>query len=155
MSSLVFAWGNPGRGDDALGPALAERLAAALPAHPEWGGVDILTDFQLQPEHALDLADRQRVVFVDASVSCVPPFVFEPLRPVRNFGYTTHAMQPEALLAVFRQISGCEPPPAWLLTVRGYAFALGDPLSPDARTNLEAAFDFLTARLTEGWQRQR
>jgi hydrogenase maturation protease len=150
MSLLVFAWGNPGRGDDALGPALAERLAAALPAHPEWGGVDILTDFQLQPEHALDLADRERVVFVDASVSCVPPFVFERLQPVRNFGYTTHAMQPESLLAVFRQISGREPPPAWLLTVRGFSFALGDPLSPGARTNLEAAFDFLTARLAGG-----
>ena len=51
-----------------------------------------------------------RVLFVDASVSCVPPYVFDRLQPVRDFGYTTHAMKPEALLAVFRQVTGREPP---------------------------------------------
>ena len=56
--ALVFAWGNPSRGDDALGPALVERLEAARPAHPEWGELALLTDFQLQPEHA----DRKSVV---------------------------------------------------------------------------------------------
>ncbi|MCO5097230.1 MAG: hypothetical protein M9884_07135 [Rhodocyclaceae bacterium] len=48
-------------------------------------------------------------------------------------------MKPEALLAVFRQITGGDPPPAWLLTVRGESFELGEPLSPIARGNLEAA----------------
>ncbi|MBL8482901.1 MAG: Ni/Fe hydrogenase, partial [Rhodocyclaceae bacterium] len=44
----MFAWGNPGRGDDALGPLFAERIEALdLP------GVECLTDFQLQVEHAL------------------------------------------------------------------------------------------------------
>lgn len=151
MSTLLFAWGNPSRGDDALGPALIERIAAAQPGRPEWGEVDLLTDFQLQPEHALDLEGRSRVLFVDASVSCVPPFIFERLQPVRDFGYTTHAMKPEALLAVYRQVSGRAPPPAWLLTVRGVSFALGDALSPQARANLEAALDFLAARLGEEW----
>jgi hypothetical protein len=46
---LVFAWGNPSRGDDALGPLFAERIEAlGLP------GVECLTDFQLQVEHALE-----------------------------------------------------------------------------------------------------
>ena len=151
MSVLIFGWGNPSRGDDALGPALIERIEAALPQHPEWGGVTLLTDFQLQPEHALDLEGRSRVLFVDASVSCAAPFAFGPLQPLRDFGYTTHAMKPEALLAVFRQITGGDPPPAWLLTVRGESFELGEPLSPIARGNLEAALGHVESLLGGAW----
>lgn len=153
MSALIFAWGNPSRGDDALGPALIERLEAALPQHPEWGGVALLTDFQLQPEHALDLDGCERVLFVDASVSCAAPYAFDRLRPVRDFGYTTHAMKPEALLAVFRQVTGREPPPAWLLTIRGDSFELGEPLGAGARAHLEAAAGFVESLLAGDWQR--
>ena len=134
-SVLVFGWGNPSRGDDALGPALIERIAAEL------------------PEHALDLEGQDRVLFVDASVSCVSPYAFDRLRPLPGFGYTTHAMQPEALLAVFRQVSGSEPPPAWLLTVRGESFELGEPLSAAAARHLEAATVFVTSLLSGEWQR--
>ena len=151
MSVLIFAWGNPSRGDDALGPALIERLEAALPQHLEWGDVMLLTDFQLQPEHAVDLEGRSRVLFVDASVSCAAPFAFERIQPVRDFGYTTHAMKPEALLAVFRQITGGEPPPAWLLTVRGVSFELGEPLSSAARSHLDAAVSHVESLLAGAW----
>lgn len=64
---LVLGWGNPSRGDDALGPMLVDALVAyagrALPA----GTVDCLSDYQLQIEHALDLVGRERVLFVDAA----------------------------------------------------------------------------------------
>ena len=153
MSTLLFAWGNPSRGDDALGPALLERIAAAQPGHPEWGEVDLLTDFQLQPEHALDLEGRDRVLFVDASVSCVPPYAFDRLQPARDVGYTTHAMKPEALLAVFLQVTGRAPPPAWLLTIRGQAFELGEPLSAEAAEHLASATGFVESLLSGEWQR--
>jgi hydrogenase maturation protease len=152
MSVLIFAWGNPSRGDDALGPALVERIAAALPHHPEWGEVALLTDFQLQPEHVLDLAGRDRVLFVDASVSCVSPYVFERLQPKRDFGYTSHALKPEALLAVFRQVYGREPPPAWLLSVRAASFELGTPLGAEAERHLQAATEFVESLLGGAWR---
>ncbi len=58
---LVLAWGNPSRGDDAIGPAFAQAVEAwCLP------GVEVLTDFQLQIEHSLDLSGRRCVLFVDA-----------------------------------------------------------------------------------------
>lgn len=150
---LVFGWGNPSRGDDALGPALVARIEVTLPRHPEWGEVALLTDFQLQPEHALDLEGRRRVLFVDASVSCAPPYAFEALLPAGGFGYTTHAMEPAALLAVFRQVSGVDPPPAWLLTVRGDSFELGEPLSPSASVHLDAAVGFVESLLAGDWSR--
>lgn len=150
---LLFAWGNPSRGDDALGPALLERIEAALPGHPEWGDVALLNDFQLQPEHALDLEGRERVLFIDASVSCAEPYAFERLQPARDLGYTTHAMKPEALLTVFNQVTGRMPPPAWLLTMRGLSFELGEPLGAAARTHLDAAVGFVESLLSGQWQR--
>ncbi len=152
MSVLIFGYGNPSRGDDALGPLLLERLEAVLPAHPEWGEVALLTDFQLQPEHALDLEGRERVLLVDASVSCPAPFAFSQPAPAPQAGYTTHAMSPGALLAAFRQVTGRAPPPAYLLTIRGVAFELGEPLSPPARAHFEAALAFLPRWLAGDWQ---
>jgi hydrogenase maturation protease len=145
---LVFTWGNPSRGDDALGPALYDRLleqraAGGLP------GVDLLTDFQLQIEHALDLRGRQRVVFVDASVSATPPYVFRALQPDPDVAFTTHAMSPGAILSVFARVEQHAPPPSFLLSVRGYEFGLGQSLSPAASRHLDAACDFLQRWLSD------
>lgn len=131
---LIFAYGNPSRGDDALGPLLLERLAALnLP------GVELLTDFQLQVEHALDLQGRERVLFIDASVSCPPPYLFTRQQPQQDASYTSHAMSPAALLQACLDLHGSAPP-AWLLAVRGDNFELGEELSAGARRNLEQAF---------------
>ena len=40
------------------------------------------------------------------------------------------------------------PPTCWVLAVRGYAFELGEPLSPEAEGNLQAAMDALIGRLS-------
>lgn len=145
---LVFTWGNPSRGDDALGPLLHDRLlekqaAGRLP------GVDLLTDFQLQIEHALDLRQRDCVVFVDASVSVPAPFGFRPLQAEEDVGYTTHAMSPGAVLSVFSRVEQRPPPTAFLLSIRGYEFGLGLPLSAAARGHLDAACVFLEQWLAE------
>lgn len=139
---LVFGWGNPSRGDDALGPLFIERLQAqfdALPAAAPRRGVDMQTDFQLQVEHALDLVGRDRVLFVDASLSCEAPFEVSVLRPSRDASFTTHAMSPEAVMQVYRQLHGAEPPPCTLLAIRGEAFELGEPTSEAALANLALA----------------
>jgi hydrogenase maturation protease len=141
---LVFAWGNPSRGDDALGPALLERLQAEGEALSH---VEFLTDYQLQIEHAVDLEGRDLVLFVDADLGAEAPFELRRVEPEAEIGYTTHAMSPGALLAVYRRIEG-EPPPAYELGIRGYAFELGTPLSPGAERNLEAALARIRQLLT-------
>lgn len=140
---LVFAWGNPSRGDDALGPRFAEQLAGRLAEHPAArpgaDAVECLTDFQLQVEHALDLAGRQRVLFVDASASCAEPFEVRRVRPDPSSSFTTHALEPEAVLHVYRQLHGCDPPPCTLLAIRGEGFGLGEPPSAAALAHLDQA----------------
>ena len=77
---LVFGVGNPSRNDDALGPLFIERLDAWSATSDDLPiKLATLTDFQWQIEHALDLVDIDVVVFVDASVSALPPFELEPL----------------------------------------------------------------------------
>lgn len=136
--TLIFGWGNPSRGDDALGPLFLERLEVLSAEHPEWGEIECLTDFQLQVEHALDLRGRERVLFVDASVNAPAPFTFSRLQPARDASFTTHAMTPEAVLQVYQDIEG-QPPPCWLLSIRAYQFELGDAISSSAQENLAAA----------------
>jgi hydrogenase maturation protease len=136
---LVLGWGNPGRGDDALGPLLVERLEqfaqAALPA----GRLECLTDFQLQVEHALDLVGRERVLFVDAALGLAAPFVVRDLQPARGAGIGSHALAAEAVLQVFQQLHGRAPPPSTLLAIRGSAFELGAAPGRDALEDLELA----------------
>lgn len=135
---LVFGYGNPSRGDDALGPLLVEALRQQVESG-ELRDLDLLTDFQLQVEHALDLRERRQVLFVDAAESGPEPFALTPLVPQADFGYTSHAMSAAAVLGVFEQIEGRPAPPASLLAIRGYAFNLGEPLSTQAQSNLDAA----------------
>ena len=139
-SLLIFGYGNPSRGDDALGPLLLEQLQAV-----ELSGVEILTDFQLQVEHALDLEDRELVLFIDAHLSCKPPFAFTHLQAESDRSYTTHAISPAAVLQVYQDIQHRPPPPSFLLGIRGERFELGEGLSGNAKANLDAALQFALA----------
>jgi len=139
---LVIGIGNPSRGDDAIGPLAVERLQALdLP------GIELLTDFQLQVEHALDLIGRREVVFIDAAASGAEPFAFAPARPAADASATSHALSPAAVLDAFLRVADAPLPAAYVLAVRGYAFELGAPLSAAAARNLDAALQMLVARL--------
>lgn len=147
---LVIGIGNPSRGDDALGPLLLERIEAQkLP------GVECLTDFQLQVEHALDLVDREIVVFVDATVEGEAPFTLEAVAPERDASATTHALSPAAVLDTYVRVTGLPLPSAHVLAIRGYAFELGAPLSEQAAANLDAAAACLAKRLRSASMRHR
>ncbi len=155
---LIFTYGNPSRGDDALGPAMYDLLVeykreSSKLANNKLGGVDLLTDFQLQIEHAVDLEHRQLVIFVDACVSSQGPYGIHELQAERDESYTTHAMSPASVLEVFRQINHRDPPLAYLLKIRGYEFELGQDISEQAGVNLQQAFEFITNTISNdvGW----
>jgi len=142
-SVVVFAVGNPSRGDDALGPELCGRLEKWLEIEPLATQVELIEDFQLQIEHALDLQSRQLVLFIDAGIGTRAPFDFGPTKPVDRIGHSTHALEPGSVLQVFRDTEGHEPPPAFTLCVAGCSFELGDALSTQALSHAEQAFTFV------------
>jgi hydrogenase maturation protease len=142
---LIFGWGNPARGDDALGPLFVDRIEALnLP------DIDCLTDFQLQVEHALDLAGRKLVLFVDASLVAAIPFEVKRLAPARDTSISTHAIKPEVVMQVYVELHDQEPPPCYLLAIRGENLELGSDISPAARQALEAACGWIDGWLLTG-----
>ncbi len=151
---LLFGYGNLSRGDDALGPLLLEYVES----HCGLDAIEILSDFQLQIEHALDLENRDLVLFVDASVACVDAFDFVVLEPARDKSYTTHAMSPAAVLDVYQSIKKLAPPPCFLLSIKAEKFELGDGLSVNAKNNLAQACRFAVHLLSnpdaDSWLKQ-
>ena len=142
---LIFGYGNPGRGDDGLGPAFldgVERLD--LPQ------VECQTDMQLQVEHVMDMQGRNMVLFVDADASCDSPFRFSEISAEKDDSYTSHAMTPQALLHAYTNVFGQQSPAGFLLRIRGERFELGDELSAVARSNLDKALEQLRPLFTEG-----
>ena len=132
---LVLAVGNPSRGDDAIGPMLAERLAVE-----KLEGIEVLSDLQLNPEHALDIAGRERVLFVDASESGMCPYELHDLYPDYDASWSTHQLSPGGLLYLCEALDLGLPGRAELLAVRGRNFELG--ASP-SHAHLETAWRVL------------
>ena len=136
---LLFGYGNPSRGDDALGALVLEFVQH----HINLSGLELLTDFQLQVEHALDLQNRQLVLFVDAAVNSGKPFNFSELKAEKDNSYTSHAVSPASVLSVYETVINLPPPPSFMLSLQGANFELGEGLSTIAASNLNLACRFI------------
>lgn len=151
---LIFGYGNLSRGDDALGPLLLEAIQEKV----DLPTCEILSDFQLQVEHALDLENRKLVLFVDAAFSCTANFELMQLQPIKDKSYTTHAMSPASVLQVYQSIIKLPPPPCFLLSIQAFQFELGAAMSQQATKNLQLALSFVEALLNNAelsfWQQQ-
>ncbi|WP_410498480.1 hydrogenase maturation protease [Chitinibacter sp. S2-10] len=126
---LFFGYGNPARGDDALGPMLAEKLCRWVSEHDLESQIEILTDFQLSPEHAYDLAGRELVIFADASTKLTEPYHWQTLIPSEPVAWVSHASTPANLLWHCHTLLGNIPKASYILALQGNTFELGETLS--------------------------
>jgi hydrogenase maturation protease len=147
---LIFTYGNPSRGDDALGPAMFDLLERKQKMAHTASPVELLTEYQLQIEHTIDLEQRECVLFIDASASCPSPYEFYKLQAEQDDSYTTHAMSPAALLAVYQKINQREPPPSYMIAIRGYEFDLGQTITEQAMVNFRQSYEFIETLLGTG-----
>lgn len=126
---LVIGYGNTLRGDDGVGPRIAEAVAALrLP------GVQTCSCQQLSPEHAALLARAERVIFVDAAVDAPREVQWRPLTPGPTPQLMAHAADPRTLLALAREVFG-HVPAAWWLTIPARHMEFSETLSPEAQTH--------------------
>ena len=146
---LIFAVGNESRGDDALGPLLLRELDAWLTASNHSAQFELLEDFQLQIEHAMDMKDRQLVLFVDAGINMRAPFAFYRAQANEEPVLYSHALSPAAVLKVYTQFYNEPQPDAFILCIRGERFELGESISKQAEDNLAGAVEFGKALLRE------
>jgi hydrogenase maturation protease len=139
---LLIGYGNPARGDDGLGPALAAAVA-------EWAldGVTVETDYQLHVEHAADAAEYDVVIFADADVVGPGPFRFRTLEPKTELSFTSHSVSPAGILGLAQRLFSARSR-GYVLGIRGHAFGeFAEELSEEARRNLAVALAFMEKAL--------
>ena len=141
---LLIGYGNPGRLDDGLGPALAAAVEKLnIP------GITVEANYQLNVEDAAAMAQHDFVVFADADVTGPEPFSFRRIQPKREISFSSHSVEPEALFGLAQQLFGAKTE-GYVLAIRGYCFDdFGESLSDRARANLAAAVEFITPVLRE------
>lgn len=142
---LLIGYGNPGRQDDGLGPALAEIVEQL-----ELPGVSVDSDYQLTVEHAEMAAHHGTVVFADATMKGEETFSWTPVEPAAaGIRFTSHHLSPADVLALARDLFAAEPT-GYILAMRGQRFGEFDSgLSADAQKALEDAAEFLTAKIRD------
>jgi hydrogenase maturation protease len=126
-NTLIVGYGNPLRGDDGVGQAVAQAFAGGNAID----GVDALACHQLTPELAERFAAAARVVLIDVAagreagrVSVIP---LEPApAPASTLG---HHVEPAQLLHMAQKLYG-RSPDAYLVTVGAGSLELGEGLSP-------------------------
>lgn len=143
---LLYGYGNPGRLDDGLGPALIRELA-----NRELGRLATLeSGYQLQVEDAALVGEHDVVVFADAAAAGPAPFELRRLTPRLAVAFSTHSVAPEAVLALAQEHFNGDTV-GYILGIRGYQFDdYGEGLSPEARRNLSAAADYVCQALRDG-----
>ena len=141
----VFAWGNTARGDDAIGPILAERLRAM-----EVPELRVIEDHQLNIEHVTDIENGSAVLFIDASIEIDEGFKLERIGPSRDGNFSTHAISPQALLNVYEQTMKQPAPESWLLHVAAREFELGAEPGDVAIRAIDEAGRFLIGLIERG-----
>lgn len=126
-TTLVIGYGNDLRGDDAAGVCAASRLAEDSSGHRT-----IVTQ-QLTPDLAADIAQAERVVFVDAypAADHAAPLRVEkvPVDGGTRASPLAHRSDPAGLLGLARQLFGAVPE-AWVVGIPAFCFEAGEAMSP-------------------------
>ncbi|HET7490001.1 MAG TPA: hydrogenase maturation protease [Acidimicrobiales bacterium] len=142
---LVVGVGNPLRGDDGAGPA----VAALAGDDPRLAGATVRRAVQLTPELAADVANASVVVVVDARFGDEPGAVdVARVAPAAGRPALSHHLDAGALAALTALAYG-RVPPVYVVGIGASGFAAGAPLSDDVRAALPAALDAVAAIVAE------
>ena len=144
---LLYAYGNPGRGDDGLGSAFIERMEQWIRQN-NLQRVSTESNFQLNIEDASTISQFDLVIFIDASKVEMDSFQFTQLRPEPQHAFTTHSVSPSTLVLLCEELYG-KSPLVYLLQVKGYGWEFEATLSLKAEENLEKALKFIQKAITD------
>jgi hydrogenase maturation protease len=135
---LVVGLGRRDRGDDAVGPAVAERAMELVPA-----GVTVVE--RMEPAGLIEAwAGADLVVVTDAVRSGQPPGTVHVLHachgplPVRTGAGGTHDLGLAEVIELGRALQRL-PPELVVIGVEAQQFGLGEPMSPQVSACVELA----------------
>lgn len=144
MKTLVIGYGNPLRGDDALGHAAAEAIASL-----QIPNVEVIRVHQLLPELCDNIKNADRVLFIDAAIlDDAQGFRCERIHPIRSHVALGHHETAGNVLALAGELYD-RVPEAWLLSVAACSFEHGASISPFAQANLDTALAWIRCFLSQ------
>ena len=138
---LVYGYGNPGRKDDGLGPAFAEKIENWV-KKVRISGIDTDSNYQLNIEDAYNISEYDIVIYADASKEEIEHFIIDRVAPSGKTAFNTHSVSPGFVLDLCNRLYAKDPL-VLLLHIKGYDFSLEENLTAGAAENLEMAFNFI------------
>jgi hydrogenase maturation protease len=125
---LILACGNTLRGDDGIGPWLAEWAEEKF---REDTRIRVIARQQWTPDLAEDVAQSDSVLFIDCSIEAAPGSVsiveVHPSAPTQ--GFATHQLGATEILALARELYHSVPHNAVIFTVGAGSTELGEVFS--------------------------
>lgn len=143
---LIYGYGNPGRQDDGLGNAFVERMEQWV-RQQAIEDIEFDSNYQLNIEDSIAIADKDLVIFVDASVEEeIDDFALTRVKGTSDVAFTTHAASPGYVFKLCQDLYN-KSPATLLLHIKGYEWSFTEGLTDAAEKNLEAAMAFLKEKL--------
>jgi hydrogenase maturation protease len=139
---LILACGNTLRGDDGVGPWLAQWAEDRFRSDPE---IRVLSRHQWTPELAEEIACSSSVLFIDCSIESDPGSIrLAPVEPAAAAqGLATHHLGAAELLALARDLYNSQPVTAQILTIGAESTELGEEFSATVNAALPGACGLL------------
>ncbi len=138
---LIYGYGNPGRQDDGLGNLFVEEAQKWAEAE----GLDNISfdsNYQLNIEDAAEIADKDIVIFVDASIEDIESYQLTKITPKSKVEFSMHSVSPAFVVKLCDDIYP-QTPLAYLLHLKGYEWAFKEGITEKAMQNFKAAFDYI------------
>lgn len=147
---LIYGYGNIGRQDDGLGVCFAENMEKWA-FEKEIKNIFFDTNYQLNIEDSLLMADMDIVLFADASNSGTD-FSIKKLEGTKKISsFSTHKVSPEFLVFLCEKFYN-KFLISYLITIKGSKWGIGQKLSQIAQRNLQNATSFLEEQLLKDKQ---
>lgn len=138
-NTFIFGIGNSGRQDDGLGWAFLDEIKKSNAFHGE-----LHYCYQLNIEDAELVSNAENVIFVDSYAGDLPQnCLLEECKINGEITFTTHALNPEAVLALSKDVYN-KRPKAFVLKIKGYEWELDEGLSKKGKRNLKDALDLIS-----------
>lgn len=129
MQALVFAIGNPLRGDDGVARTVCQTLGTE---------VCVVEEIQLTPEVAARMGPADVVIFVDADIEAESPRMEPVVEEAPTESSFSHVVSPASLVLIARKLYGFTGG-AWVCRVPARDFTLGAELTAEASSGARGA----------------
>lgn len=144
--TIVYAFGNPGRQDDALGNELVDALQLWVDEQNHTH-IECDSNYQLNIEDAELISHFDRVFFVDASMASIEDITLTKVEPSdAKVEFSMHSVSPAYVVDLCENMyPNC--PQAYLLQIKGYNWEFMEPMTEKAHENLNKAISFMKYKL--------